>query len=127
MPDGSQRTVSLPEAGIWPHARYHRYQALAYNVAANNEDEFQGLLPSGLGLALVAENQAVDATVKCRGHSMLDWTQTARGDDPDAASLWRRRYAARVWLANGRPMLLKIEERAETAPSADRPAIRSTN
>src|SRR5579871_5456540 len=94
LADGTQRTVRLPEADLWPRSRAHRYQMLAYNIGANNDDQLQGILPSGLGLALVDQNQAVDATVKCRGHSLLDWTQSARGDDPNAAALWRQEYAA---------------------------------
>ncbi len=72
LPDGSERSLTIPEPGLWPGERRRRYQALA-NAAETlvESDEMQAALPRAIAGSVLREWGATGGEVRIERHLLL--------------------------------------------------------
>ena len=70
MPDGSERSITIPEPGLWPPERRRHYQALA-NAASTvvESDDYQAVLPKSIAGAILRSWGASSGTVRIERNS----------------------------------------------------------
>lgn len=120
MPDGATKSVLLPPADLWPHARQQRFEALAYSVGNNIGDEAgESVLPELIMTGLFDQYGATRGTFRCRAHNPLGRDRVLAAADPQGADTWENIYQATIWRTNDGPVrILKQESAAESAPGA---------
>jgi hypothetical protein len=125
MPDGSTKTISLPDPEIRSPLGRRHWQMLAYRLALYSTvpdlEPARDIVTQGLAARILAETGGKSASIRVRGHRTPP--ELARYDPRDE-KLWqnyRDVYAARAWISGGRVNLLKQESKADTAPAARTP------
>ncbi len=118
--DGTSETVELPNAAMWPHQRFHRYQALAKQLATfagENSPEPQNLelVAQAIAGGLLRAYDAQAVEIRCRGELTPPVMEEYRPEQ-DTRDKFRDAYDVRAFLADGQVELLKKEPARDTAP-----------
>jgi hypothetical protein len=119
-PDGSTETLSFPNAEMWPHQRYHRYQMLARQVATFAGEDAPDpskleLLVQAIASGILHLEDAKSVEIRCRGQLTppgMEEFQPAQ----DLGPRFRDAYEGRAFLTDDRVELLKKDPARDTAP-----------
>ena len=122
LPDGEERSMTIPEPGLWPPERRRHYQALAN--AANTlveGDEYQAVLPKAIAGAILRSWGATSGTVRIERHLPLQMEEVASSDpsqsDPFSPRHYSTVYEAHVLVSpSGQVDLVKKVAAGEVAP-----------
>jgi hypothetical protein len=122
LPDGEERSITIPEPGLWPPERRRHYQALAN--AANTlveSDDYQAVLPKAIAGALLSSWGATTGTVRIERHLPIQMVDVGSHDagksDPFSPSHYSTVYEARVLVSPGGQIdLVKKAAAGEVAP-----------
>jgi hypothetical protein len=127
LPDGSERSIAIPESGLWPPERRRHFQALANaaNTLVENED-LQAALPRAIAGSLLRSWGATSGNVSIQRHIPLQRTEIGSSDpnasDPFSSRHFSTAYAARVLISpSGQVDLVKKVAAVETAPVDKKP------
>jgi hypothetical protein len=126
LPDGTERSITIPEPGLWPLERRRHYQALA-NAASTlveNED-YQAALPKAIAGSILQSWGATDGTIRIERHFPLQMENAASRDssrnDPFGPTRYSTVYEAHVLVSpTGQVDLAKKVAAGEVAP-VDKP------
>lgn len=122
LSDGEERSITIPEPGLWPLERRRHYQALA-NAASTlvENDEYQAVLPKTIAGAILRAWGATGGTVRIERHLPLQMEEVAASDssksNPFGATHYSTVYEARVLVSpTGQIDLIKKVAAGEVAP-----------
>jgi hypothetical protein len=128
LPDGQQRSITIPEPGLWPLERRRHYQALANaaNTLVENDD-YQAILPKSIAGAILRSWGASDGTVRIQRHLPLQMDEVNSSDssksDPFSPKHYSTVYEAKVLVSpSGQVDLVKKVAAGEVAPVDKMPA-----
>jgi hypothetical protein len=123
--DGATETIELPSADMWPHQRFHRYQALAKQLAmfaseTAPEPRNLELLTQAVAGGLLRAYDAQAVEIRCRGE-LTPPVMEEYQPEQDTRDKFRDAYDVRAFLADGQVELLKKEPARDTAPPPKSP------
>ena len=121
-PMASERSITIPEPGLWPPERRRHYQALA-NAASTlvESDEYQAVLPRAIAGAVLRSWGATSGSVRIERHLPLQMEEVASSDrsrsDPFSPRHYSTVYEAHVLVSpSGQVDLVKKVAAGEVAP-----------
>ena len=122
LPDGEERSITIPEPGLWPPERRRHYQALAN--AANTlveSDDYQAVLPKAIAGAILRSWGATSGTVRIERHLPLQLDEVDSSDssksNPFSPKHYSTVYEAKVLVSpSGQVDLVKKVAAGEVAP-----------
>ena len=127
LPDGQQRSITIPEPGLSPPERRRHYQALANaaNTLVENDD-YQAILPKSIAGAILRSWGATGGTVLIQRHLPLQLEEAQSGDstrsNPFGPKHYSTVYEAKVLISpNGQVDLAKKVAAGEVAPVDKKP------
>jgi hypothetical protein len=114
LPDGSERSITIPEAGLWPPERRRHYQALANSASTLVEsDDYQATLPKSIAGAILRAWGASAGNVSIERNGRGEGPRS----DPFEPLRHRTEYEAHVLVSrSGQVDLVKKVAAGETAP-----------
>jgi hypothetical protein len=121
LPDGSTRSLSIPEDGLVPPLRQRRYQSLANAIGnmAENE-EYQAVLPRAIAASVLSDWGVSSGKFTCRAHFLPDIDYRTSADpkvrDPFSETYHRIPYQATVIVTPDQVYVNKIGEARDVAP-----------
>ncbi len=115
MPDGTERSLTIPEQGLWPLERRRHFQALANTASTLTESEdFQAVLPRSIAGAILRSWGATSGTVRIDRNSPPSDAQRSNPFRPLQRSTV---YEAKVLVSpSGQVDLVKKAAVGEVAP-----------
>jgi hypothetical protein len=124
--NGVEKDVVIPDPGMWPGQRLHRYHTLARNVAIFADEtmgapdpERLGLLVQQIARSILANNDGQSLKLVCKGRLTLPAMGEFDPDNPSQRERYRDAYeAAALIMDDNRVELLKKEPPRDTAPPA---------
>jgi hypothetical protein len=119
-----EKVVQLPEPGMWPGQRLHRYQTLARNVAIFGDEtmgmpdpERLGLLVQSISKSILEEQHGQSLQLRCVGRLTLPAMAEFDPDNESQRVRYRDAYTASAFIMdNNRVELIKKEPARDTAP-----------
>lgn len=123
--DGATETVEFPNADMRPHQRYHRYQALAKQLATfasetAPEPRNLELLAQAIAGGLLRAYDAQAVEIRCRGE-LTPPVMEEYQPEQDTRNNFKDAYDVRAFLADDQVELLKKEPARDTAPPPKSP------
>ena len=125
LADGSERSFTLPQAGISPRERWRRDARLAETAADLTGEQYrdlQSVVPQAIAAYFVKEHGAKGGTIRCRRHFQQPIESLSSSNpaerDPFDKSRYAQLYEARIIVSGEQVHLLKSEAAAEVAPAA---------
>jgi len=131
LPDGTARTLTIPEDGLRPPLRQRRYQSLANAVGNMAEsEEFQAVLPRYIAASVLNDWGASAGKFTCRAHFLPDIEFRASSDpkvqNPFSETYYRTAYQATVIVTRDQVYVNKISEARDVAPVDPAPGTKGT-
>ena len=122
--DGATESIELPNADMWPHQRFHRYQQLAKQLAMYAaedapEPRYLELLTQAVAGGLLRAYDAQSVEIRCRGE-LTPPVMEEYQPEQDTRDKFKDAYDVRAFLADGQVELLKKEPARDTAPPPNR-------
>jgi hypothetical protein len=124
LPDGSTKTVVVPDPALGSGQRFRRYSQLGRRTAVDaaqaeltGDDSGVGIVPSAVGGWVLRSNNATSGTITCRGEVLRDMPGVAENRPAE----FREPYAADIKLSGNQVILNKRSGQSESAPAATTP------
>ncbi|HTU25903.1 MAG TPA: hypothetical protein VMF30_10930 [Pirellulales bacterium] len=95
LPSGEERSITIPEPGLWPPERRRHYQAMA-NAASTlvgGDEEYQPVLPRSIAGSILRSWGAARGTVRIDRHLPLQIQEAESGDPERSDPFGRNRYS----------------------------------
>lgn len=125
LADGSQRSFTLPQPGVWPRQRWRRDARLTETAADLTGEQYrdlQSVVPQAIAAYFATEYGAKGGTIRCRRHFQQPIDSLSSSNpaerDPYDKSRYAQLYEARIIVSGQQVQLLKTEAAAEVAPAA---------
>lgn len=112
LPDGSEKSVTMPEPGTEPRQRFRRYERLVQRAGGSlGTPSIESVLPQAIAARWVKETGAVGGTIRLVRRDLPSEPYQLPSNE-------RTLYEARLLVSGGNVQLFKIESASDSAPAA---------